>query len=1244
MGSRVRHHTCNRSRWEPLTRRGRNAVLADAFGMNLFSIKARITMFTSPHQTGPGRMSGRQRFDLTSVLLCLLLAMQAQPSLHAQSNIDEYRIDLQAVTDATCRSLEAIPIANDAARRRGIDVQADAIDAAGQRIGAAFQLTVRAPQTEPSTAQLFCAGFGHPLLSQGGVFLFSGGELVVSSTSVLGVPADYVEVSVNSFGRGHVEVVDEAGQTLRKPIDPSLGGSVAQVIRFDRGEPVGSGGTLGRLRNLVVSAAEDRVAGIRLGVPVPTADLSVLTAEMAYPEGQAVLRPVQEGTLRLRLRNSGPDSSGAQLRFLLPDAIRLAPGEVRCSQTQVPGEARELAFCNLATLQSGQERALEIGLEAQNICRTGSLAFDLRPYIGSDAVRDPVPANNDALVPVSLVGDPASAECGVDLELDEGPQLSPFPNPNPFISPHVTPWFQVIPGQRHQVIHFVDNRHPSSHVDVVYRFQASPEVTVHAMRGDVRFRSGFENSAPLVAPTCDLVARECRIPALDRGKQARVFIEFSVSQPVSFTFAAEVEQDDPSSRVSEMDLSDNRVGAALTAQRGYQWEFHPLTTPASAAAGETSVVSLVGVDSDGVIVVRRDPDVVGGSNALSGLSPLRTDVHFSWIGASGVVVRELVVNSATSCRDLAPFDVALGSPGEQFGPRGISGHGPRNHSAFPQALDAGSGDLWYVVLCGRPTSNGLGYAVGATRLFRAARDGDVDVVHVWPGARAVAQLAVTDDGGLVLSENVTRSEVAASGVDARTSCPDGRDVPRNDFVVEQLTLGNAGPPQTEVLFSTTSLLRDTAAMSIKVAGQGSAQRVSVTVRESCGPDTPLYLEVDRQGQVADRSNRMPTEFMLMEPLPQNDGKFHYLTSRRHRFAETPAFSLQLIDGDSGMPIWRTTRDGWSEPRGGDAFDYASHFFYAARRLASNAWGDVVYAPGFSQFFFDAVGATWFYGPHGIRQRVLSVGEYLPELQGTFVLRDYYFRADPVRVAYDPVLAPSGELFVLGWLDPDIGATEPGTLARFGLFRGTPTVDNDGDGVPDVLEARGRSGNPDANGDGVPDAAQGNVAVLPVSFTPANRDASLTLSIDEAQAATSPSEVRFASVRSDPVPADAPADAQYPAGQIGFRVEGIVPGSLAVVRLRFPDGGGHATRYYKRRGGAWEAFDYDPASSTGAQFMDGGRQVDLHLRDGGRGDADGMANGVIIDPGLPACGLNERCQADAQPPTRGETIFVDGFED
>ena len=162
-------------------------------------------------------------------------------------------------------------------------------------------------------------------------------------------------------------------------------------------------------------------------------------------------------------------------------------------------------------------------------------------------------------------------------------------------------------------------------------------------------------------------------------------------------------------------------------------------------------------------------------------------------------------------------------------------------------------------------------------------------------------------------------------------------------------------------------------------------------------------------------------------------------------------------------------------------------------------------------------------------------------------------------------------------------------------------DADVDGVNSTIEGLAPSSG-DGNQDGIADDQQAGVASIP--------------SLEDAQFITiDAGEHPLAQVTLSELPdeAVAPTSMTLPYGMFSFDVLEVVPGGVAEVQLILPEGS-HADAYFKQDpiSGALSCFDYD--GTTGAVIHD--NVITLHLLDGGRGDADGVANGVIVDPGGP----------------------------
>jgi len=106
----------------------------------------------------------------------------------------------------------------------------------------------------------------------------------------------------------------------------------------------------------------------------------------------------------------------------------------------------------------------------------------------------------------------------------------------------------------------------------------------------------------------------------------------------------------------------------------------------------------------------------------------------------------------------------------------------------------------------------------------------------------------------------------------------------------------------------------------------------------------------------------------------------------------------------------------------------------------------------------------------------------------------------------------------------------------------------------------------------------------------------------------------------------PPDVGFPLGALGFEVGGLAPGAAVEVEILYPEA--VSVSSYFKFGDDWYEFLDD--GSTGAVLEPG--KVTLKLVDGGRGDHDGMANGIITDPGAIAL------------ISVSDMIFEDGFED
>ena len=165
------------------------------------------------------------------------------------------------------------------------------------------------------------------------------------------------------------------------------------------------------------------------------------------------------------------------------------------------------------------------------------------------------------------------------------------------------------------------------------------------------------------------------------------------------------------------------------------------------------------------------------------------------------------------------------------------------------------------------------------------------------------------------------------------------------------------------------------------------------------------------------------------------------------------------------------------------------------------------------------------------------------------------------------------------------------------FSYSTSRDADSDGVHDQLELSAPQS--DINGDGVSDHSQPNVASFPESRF--GEWLSLSASIGE-----------FKNIRT--FQSNLPSEQQkLPYGLIGFDVDNVPIGGISIVRLQLPTDSS-TNQYWKLDSLSNQLVDFSFNGSTGAKWESGAFL--LYLQDGGRGDADGIANGRIVDPGGP----------------------------
>ncbi len=177
--------------------------------------------------------------------------------------------------------------------------------------------------------------------------------------------------------------------------------------------------------------------------------------------------------------------------------------------------------------------------------------------------------------------------------------------------------------------------------------------------------------------------------------------------------------------------------------------------------------------------------------------------------------------------------------------------------------------------------------------------------------------------------------------------------------------------------------------------------------------------------------------------------------------------------------------------------------------------------------------------------------------------------------------------------------EPPTLPQ------PPVVtDSDGDGVANAVEnlapGLGDSARGDGNGDGLADAAQANVASAAALLDNAS-PTYLTLATGSGSAIT-----HFAQLEAS---VDLPDGLNAPLGGIGFEVTVDSPGATETFSL-YADDDLAINGYWKQEAdGDWVNL------ASAITYADGKVRVDFSLTDGVVFDADGLANGTIVDPGV-----------------------------
>ena len=162
------------------------------------------------------------------------------------------------------------------------------------------------------------------------------------------------------------------------------------------------------------------------------------------------------------------------------------------------------------------------------------------------------------------------------------------------------------------------------------------------------------------------------------------------------------------------------------------------------------------------------------------------------------------------------------------------------------------------------------------------------------------------------------------------------------------------------------------------------------------------------------------------------------------------------------------------------------------------------------------------------------------------------------------------------------------------------VDLNGNGVPDVDEV---DDTVDFNLDGIPDIDQPEIIKCVRDY-----DGSASIGIEKVSG--SAAEIESLEIIDPDTISDninRPADLIF--GLFAYRLRVQNPGDTAKVRVYFSGEIFSSDKFYKYDTiNGW--YDY----SDHTTFNDDGQSVTLEVKDGGYGDSDGLANGIIVDPG------------------------------
>jgi chitinase len=166
--------------------------------------------------------------------------------------------------------------------------------------------------------------------------------------------------------------------------------------------------------------------------------------------------------------------------------------------------------------------------------------------------------------------------------------------------------------------------------------------------------------------------------------------------------------------------------------------------------------------------------------------------------------------------------------------------------------------------------------------------------------------------------------------------------------------------------------------------------------------------------------------------------------------------------------------------------------------------------------------------------------------------------------------------------------------------GNNPEDLDENGIPDDQEIDSTS---DINGDGILDADQKTIKCVNTK----GKKSQVGISFEGSDTVLAIEYLAYQDPRSLDSSFGKPNN--LPFGLIDFRLGVVKPGDEAVVTVYFSDRAPNEAKWYKYDPieGVW--VDYSAYAAMGANK----KSITLRLQDGGEGDADGIANGIIVDP-------------------------------